>query len=203
MSLGLSVFQYPMTAHVRRHGPVGYDEYSSYKPWLRDEFTFRCVYCLIRERWYPDGANAFGVDHFIPKSIRADLFCVYDNLLYVCNRCNSAKQVTSVLNPCAVGLGEHLQVMEDGTLIALTKEGEHLIDALNLNYSLAREYRRRKIDAFARWQASSDTFTIDEELAFPDDLPRLDNRKCVNSRPQGINESWYFKREQGLLPPTY
>jgi hypothetical protein len=47
------IFQYPRQAHVRRHGPLGYVNYQSYKPWLRDEFEFRCVYCLWRERWRP------------------------------------------------------------------------------------------------------------------------------------------------------
>ena len=45
-----SVFPYPAAAHVRLHGPQ-YTESASYKPWLRDEFAFRCVYCLWRERW--------------------------------------------------------------------------------------------------------------------------------------------------------
>ncbi len=62
-------FVYPDTPHVRMHGPRGYEAYQSYKDWLRDEFTFRCVYCLERERWYPNGHAAFGVDHVKPKPI--------------------------------------------------------------------------------------------------------------------------------------
>jgi hypothetical protein len=56
------IFRYPMSAHERRHGPRGYQDYRSYKPWLRDEFEFRCVYCLCRERWFPDGDANFSVD---------------------------------------------------------------------------------------------------------------------------------------------
>jgi hypothetical protein len=48
-------FIYPHHPHVRRHSPRGYRDYRSYKPWLRDEFDFRCVYCLWRERWCADG----------------------------------------------------------------------------------------------------------------------------------------------------
>jgi len=44
-------FIFPSVAHVRKHGPVGYTDFTTYKPWLRDEFQFRCVYCLERERW--------------------------------------------------------------------------------------------------------------------------------------------------------
>jgi len=51
--------QYPRHLHIRRHSPRGYRTYRAYKPWLRDEFAFRCVYCLWRERWCADGAQAF------------------------------------------------------------------------------------------------------------------------------------------------
>jgi hypothetical protein len=60
---GLTPFAYPFDPHQRRHGPAGYANYEEYKPWLRDEFTFRCVYCLERELWYPDRADSFSVDH--------------------------------------------------------------------------------------------------------------------------------------------
>ena|SRR5713101_1667716 len=59
-------FAYPREPHGRRHGPAGYEDYGHYKPWLRDEFTFRCVYCLERETWYPNRAASFSADHFVP-----------------------------------------------------------------------------------------------------------------------------------------
>ncbi len=42
-------FTYPPPVTERRHGPGGYVDYGSYRPWLRDEFVFRCVYCLNRD----------------------------------------------------------------------------------------------------------------------------------------------------------
>jgi len=60
-------FAYPTTPHARRHGPRGYKNYQDYKPFLRDDFTFRCVYCLERETWYPNRDASFSVDHFEPK----------------------------------------------------------------------------------------------------------------------------------------
>jgi hypothetical protein len=38
------------------------------KPWLRDDFSFRCVSCLCRETWFPDGEAYFGCDHVRPRS---------------------------------------------------------------------------------------------------------------------------------------
>ena len=37
------LFRAAETPHVRCHAPKGYQDYRSYKPWLRDEFPFRCV----------------------------------------------------------------------------------------------------------------------------------------------------------------
>lgn len=56
-------FDYPATSRARRHGPSGYLLYASYRDWLRDEFEFRCVYCLLREKWVSCG---FHLDHFHP-----------------------------------------------------------------------------------------------------------------------------------------
>jgi hypothetical protein len=198
-----NTFTYPSAPHARRHGPHGYHDYQSYKPWLRDDFAFRCVFCLVRERWCHDGANGFGVDHLLPQSVRPDLTCVYGNLLYVCNRCNCAKRVSIVLDPCAHALAEHLQAESDGTIRALTRDGQHIIDAFNLNYSTTREYRRRKIESFYRWHSAGDELSITGELAFPVDLPRLDTLRCQNALPDGVLSSFYSLHERGELPPTY
>jgi hypothetical protein len=45
------IFDYSQPQEERRHGPANYAAYESYRPWLRDEFDFRCVYCLKRETW--------------------------------------------------------------------------------------------------------------------------------------------------------
>jgi hypothetical protein len=76
----MDAFTYPADPHVRRHGPQGYASIGSYRPWLRDEFSFRCVYCLLREQWslLP---GMFDIDHFRPVVHHADLALTYDNLL--------------------------------------------------------------------------------------------------------------------------
>jgi len=109
-------FAYSGTPHVRRHGPKGYSEHESYRPWLRDEFAFRCVYCLARERWHK-GEYGFQVDHIIPQSEAPARALDYDNLAYVCQTCNEMKSdAAKVPNPCEVGYGGCLEVREDGTV---------------------------------------------------------------------------------------
>jgi hypothetical protein len=63
--VNLQPLAYPSVPHRRRHEPRGYQDYREFKPWLRDEFTFRCVYCLEREAWYPDRAASFSVEHVL------------------------------------------------------------------------------------------------------------------------------------------
>ena len=61
------MFDYPESRSERIHGPAGYATYESFRPWLRDEFTFRCVYCLKRETW-GQVTGEFELDHFQPLS---------------------------------------------------------------------------------------------------------------------------------------
>src|SRR5271170_7235950 len=98
-------FSFPPSVPERKHGPAGYENYQEYKDWLRDEFVFRCVYCLERERWYPNGAASFAVEHILSKARYPHLECVYENLAYGCSRCNSFKQEFETLDPIRVALG--------------------------------------------------------------------------------------------------
>ena len=120
-------FQYARRPTFAEHGPRGYAEPQRYKAWLRDEFQFRCVYCLCRERWCPDGEDSFSVEHFRPQAWAAAEICDYDNLLYTCVRCNAAKRdLTGVLDPAQVPLADHLEILEDGRIRGLTAEGTGL-----------------------------------------------------------------------------
>jgi 5-methylcytosine-specific restriction endonuclease McrA len=72
---------------------------------------FRCVYCLCRERWFPDGDDSFSVDHVQPQSVAQHLASQYDNLVYACWRCNSAKQdLLLTLDPAKDVFAEHLKI---------------------------------------------------------------------------------------------
>ncbi|HEV3021553.1 MAG TPA: hypothetical protein VGX76_03775, partial [Pirellulales bacterium] len=85
----MTAFTYPAAPHVRRHGPRGYSDIESYRPWLRDEFSFRCAYCQFREQWGRVKAG-FAVDHFLPVSVHPVHARSYDNLLDACSACNLA-----------------------------------------------------------------------------------------------------------------
>src|SRR5438132_86366 len=94
------VFQYSDTPPLRRHGPCGYSAYQFYKPWLRDEFAFRCFYCLWRERWQADGHHGFGAEHVHPQGTQPGQRLDYDNMIYACNMCNSTRrEVPLPINP--------------------------------------------------------------------------------------------------------
>ena len=110
-------FLYPATPLVRRHEPRGYANYSECRNWLRDDFSFRCVYCLLREVWVPGG---FHLDHFVPTSIRPDLATQYDNLLYCCGPCNLGKSDARLPDPTSALLESTVEVDDSGFLVAKT-----------------------------------------------------------------------------------
>lgn len=85
-----SPFEYPSQPHVRRHSPPVFKDYRNYKPYLRDEFVFRCVYCLARELWRWN-EQSLGVEHWQVKSLHPEERNNYSNLLYLCNDCNNMR----------------------------------------------------------------------------------------------------------------
>jgi hypothetical protein len=203
------VFAYPDQPCERRHGPCGYQKLEGYKPWLRDEFCFRCFYCLCRERWLPDGAGSFSIDHLMPLSQAPELRTEYDNLIYACVMCNSLKQAEEwPTDPLADPAGKHLQVREDGVVECLTRIGYDMIRICRLNRPALVRYRRTlmKVLAFLHHNTAPEAAVLLRQyLGFPDDLPRLRNLRPPdgNRRPEGINQSWYERQRRGELPETY
>ena len=109
------IFEYPEPQDQRRHGPAGYAEYESYRPWLRDEFVFRCVYCLKREAWGQITAE-FELDHFQPQSLHPQLNLAYTNLVYACRRCNAVKRDQTVVDPFGLLRATLVVTLPDGSL---------------------------------------------------------------------------------------
>jgi hypothetical protein len=202
------MFAYPAAAHVRRHGPQGYAEYGYYKPWLRDDFAFRCVYCLWRERWEKDGAAIFSIDHVAAQSVAPKLICDYENLVYACMACNSSKQATALPDPCAESFAVHLRIREDGTVEGLTPKGDRMVAVLDLNRSGLRDFRRRWLTTLRSIQQAGSTVPPDllrQWLGYPDDLPDLAPLRPPkgNTRPGGIHQSHFRRQQRGELPDLY
>jgi hypothetical protein len=197
-------YSYPAIPHNRRHGPGGWNSYQKYLEWLRDEFAFRCVYCLEREVWR-DMRGRMHIDHFEPQALRPDLKCEYTNLLYLCPACNSQKSDSILPDPCVTALGSCLRVYKDGKIEALNKQGELLIDVLALDQPEAKQRRRFVIGNILSHRENNWPMFV-EWMRYPENLPNLgdpQNTPPHNNKPEGIAQSYFEKRRQGQLDVVY
>ena len=200
------MFEYPRHAHERRHEPRGYNDYRSFKPWLRDEFAFRCVYCLWRETWSAAGDAAFSVEHLQSQSRAPQLRRDYNNLVYACCGCNSAKQdLDAPLNPCEAALGSHVEVRSDGRAYSLTASGERLIEVCLLNRPALVEARQTILSLWTLLNSRATPQAEDLKhrlFGFPSDLPDLSQLlpPAGNAKPSGCDSSFHQRRQRGQLP---
>ncbi|HEV7507125.1 MAG TPA: hypothetical protein VGS07_19705 [Thermoanaerobaculia bacterium] len=153
----MNPFRYSDNLHIRTQTPDRFNDYRRYKPFLREEFGRRCVYCCLPDG--PKGEDTFGVDHYRPRFRFPELDCEYTNLFYACNLCNRRKgtfwadegqqsQGKFIPNPCAVIMAQHLQY-EGARVIALTPAGQLAAQVLDLNDPrdvLYREFVLRNIE---------------------------------------------------------
>src|SRR5437879_2084972 len=76
----------------RRADPPQESNYRRYKQALREDFEYRCAYCLLHEGDpYGGGFRHFQIDHFRPRIKFPELTNTYSNLYYSCAWCNGAK----------------------------------------------------------------------------------------------------------------
>lgn len=200
-----------LSASERRHRPSGYTDYSSYKPWLRDEYDFRCVYCLAREVWDLNAtgvASGFGIDHMRSQRDAPDEEASYENLCYCCNDCNSLKGAQSLPQPLIdEPLDRHFRINEDGSVSAITAEGIWLRDCLLLDLPAAVERRRLILDlrlaALSDLKAGRDSPKL-RMFGYPFDLENLALRNPPsNTRPAGLEQTAWARRERSELPRFY
>ena len=197
-----SPFAYPSKPHVRRHGPLGYSKYRQYRNWLRDEFSFRCIYCLRRETWLTLRRD-YEIDHFLPKSDHPDVERDYDNLVYACSECNGTKAAKYLPSPESVAYGNCLRVDDNGKIHALDERGKTIIEALHLDASEYTYLRQRIIETVTEaWIGSK---TLKWCLGYPDNLPNLSAEKKPkdNKHPNGIRESHYERKLRDKLSKYY
>jgi hypothetical protein len=194
-------FNYPITPLLRKHGPQGYSKYAQHRPWLRDEFNFRCVYCLKREQWCSQ-LNDFELDHQVAQSIAADLCREYTNLVYACHNCNHRKGNKGLPSPDKVAYGACMEVLESGLIIPCNEHGERLIDELALDGAKITGWRCRIIQTI-RLTQQHDWKLFLAWMGFPDDVPDLATIRPQpkhNTRPEGIEQSWFRRKP---LPDYY
>jgi hypothetical protein len=134
------IFDYPESRSERVHGPAGYTSYESFRPWLRDEFAFRCAYCLKRETW-GQVTGEFELDHFQPQSLSQNRRLDYFNLVYACRRCNSVKLDQPLPDPVTNLSAELTEVSPDGVLESPHPKVKRLIRQLDLNSPTLRKWR--------------------------------------------------------------
>ncbi len=196
------IFDYPEPRLERIHGPAGYATYESFRPWLRDEFTFRCIYCLKREMW-GQVTGEFELDHFETQSLVPERTLDYFNLIYACRRCNSVKLDELIDDPLTILSSSFVVVLPDGVLYSDSLAAKRIIQQIDLNSPTLLRWRvmwMRIVDlANAR-----DVVLYNQLTGFPEDLPDLSRlRPPSNSRHDGIEISWHAKRQRGQLPQSY
>jgi hypothetical protein len=199
----MNPFTYPASSHSRRHGPEGYADHASFRPWLRDEFQFRCVYCLLREQW-GRVRGSFGVDHFLPMALHPKRRLSYDNLVYCCQTCNEAKGKQIIPDPRQCLMNGAVTVRRDGSLDLRTPEARRIVRKLGLDEREAREYRALWIGIIG--MAERYDLALHRRLmGYPDDLPNLARLRPPggNTRPVGVAEAAFARRNNGTLSPTY
>ena len=191
---------YPVKPHVRKHGPAGYKHWGDYRDWLRDEFDFRCVFCLRREVWDEQRA-IFEVEHLIPRKYAPDRALDYENLVYACGSCNSAKSARLVPDPCVHAYGKLVEVNVHGEIRALNADGQRLIRAVRLDDPKATRFRAKQI-AILRVLKKHEPARYHAMLSFPTDLPDLTTRVPPggNSKHGSEKRCRYQQRLAGVIP---
>lgn len=196
------IFDYPSPEPERTHGPAGYSSYESFRPWLRDEFVFRCVYCLKRETW-GQVTSEFEIDHFEAQSIKPQRRLDYQNLVYACRRCNAVKLDHRSNDPWSLLRSPEIRILADGSADSRSPDVTRLILQLDLNSPRMKEWRITFM-RIVELAAKHDLELYQKLTGFPKELPDLSKlRPPRNSRTDGISQSWFMRRERGELPPEY
>ncbi|NLF73976.1 MAG: hypothetical protein GX575_33635 [Candidatus Anammoximicrobium sp.] len=149
-------------------------------------------------------AGEYDIDHFQPVSVNAALGTDYDNLLYACARCNLAKRDREVPDPTVHLTTDELRVYPDGRIEGLTPAAKKLIAKLDLDSPQATQWRLiwiRNVELARQF----DREQYERLLSFPDDLPDLSRLRPPggNTRPAGVEESHFVRRQRNQLAVTY
>jgi 5-methylcytosine-specific restriction endonuclease McrA len=174
-----------------------YESYGSYKDHLRDEFDFRCGYCLNREIW--QDAFSHAIDHWLPQNAHPDLEADYENLVYSCGPCNNFKRALLLgLKPLQDPLEEHVAFDEDAVAVGLTRKGTELVRILRLNDDKRLGFRQHILELWKLAEQKNPALILG--MPSHSQLPDLTKKKPY----QATTENCYFKMcEKGNLPKTF
>jgi hypothetical protein len=134
---------------------------------------------------------------------------LYDNLVYACCQCNASKQDTlGVLDPCEEPFGSHVEVLDDGTIQGHTPHGVALIRICRLDRPKLTAFRRGMLALWRTLERRQDSEARALRYRFfglPANLPHLSTLRPPggNTRPQGIEGSYFAQQQRGALPPIY
>jgi hypothetical protein len=116
---------------------------------VRALFNFRCGYCGVTET---ESGGQLEIDHFCPQSHKGQ--DTLDNLVYACPTCNrfkgdywpapEASPDLTLLHPRQDDFSAHIELLQDGRLIGLTKRGWFHIQRLRLNRDQLIELRLQR-----------------------------------------------------------
>ena len=124
---------------------IVYKTYQTNKKYLAQDFDNRCAYCNDPDK-YSGGQRSFHIDHFAPRSLFPSLEFDYNNLMYSCPYCNSAKsnkwpsdseKVSVVgnvgfLSPCENEYYKHIKRSKNGNLFYTDLLGKYIYENLAL-----------------------------------------------------------------------
>jgi hypothetical protein len=159
--------------------------------------------------WYPDRAASFSADHVIPQSEAPDRVCDYTNLVYACTRCNSIRRHLRLIDPTQQAFGEHITLGSDALFVALTPDGQDVIDNLRLNKNPALKERKNALRIMALYVSQPDNEVVRElflsAFGFPEELPDLPAMKPPdgNTLPDGVRTCFFVRKTLGTLPDFY
>jgi hypothetical protein len=195
-------FVYPSSPRERKHGPSGYKDVQSFRPWLRDEFVFRCVYCLKRESW-GTAKEGFDIEHFVSSMVAPEKRLTYSNLIYACHECNLRKGSASVDDPLQFCIANDIALLESGMLVGLSQKARLIIAVVALNSPNMIRWRLLWMQIIELAQ-THDFELLNQLMAFPNDLPDLAAlNPPANEKPAGVYDSFYAQSQSGNLPASY
>lgn len=121
------------------------------KQFVRERAEFRCEYCRVHQRYYPD--YMFHVEHVVARQhLGSD---EADNLALACHLCNNKKgpnlsgidqdtgRLTRLFHPRHDNWNEHFRLNADGTINGLTGIGRTTVHVLGMNTDIRVQIRHQ------------------------------------------------------------